>query len=405
MSKFLTITAVSLVSWSVFAVSSQAQCVLPDNADGGPCCEDTQLQLPQFPAFRTESLDICWRECQIENVGECIMEWTRPMASDVPGNCPVCGLFAARVRIRDASGAVKWRGLARMTYSRTWVESSGNERYQVWRFLVNADLRPTSAAGAAPCPLPPCANTHKRVRHTGYVDYALNCDSNEFSHAWMLTHGCDRIDHQPGFPRGTSFHPGRSYTFVGPSAGFIPNPLLPIESGGGTFECVRRLTLPIPGVRSRSCQFEEQIDYQLSPVDQLCVCGPTGSPNQFTISDMFLGSACGSTLQTTGGPFLPGFMSAGIGMWTDPNTYPGQEILRWNSGGYRYTDPCTGIPQDEVFFGVTTMRGYQAFQVTNAGVGPQLPFTFVDQANSKRKSGNTIMNMPFFSDHILNLNF
>ena len=95
----------------------------------------------------------------------------------------------------------------------------------------------------------------------------------------------------------------------------------------------------------------------------------------------------------------------GIGSWTDPLRYPGLEDLRWNCGGYDYFDPCFGATRQEVFFGVSTIRGWQAFSVNNVGVPFPLPLTFVDQANSKRASGATKMNTKFISDHILNLNF
>ena len=89
------------------------------------------------------------------------------------------------------------------------------------------------ADAVAQCPRPdrldggPCCN----VRFTGFVDYARSCADNLYEHAWMLTHQCDQIDHAPGFPRAGVFHPDRPYTFVGPAAGFIVDPIQPIEAG------------------------------------------------------------------------------------------------------------------------------------------------------------------------------
>ena len=49
--------------------------------------------------------------------------------------------------------------------------------------------------------------------------------------------------------------------------------------------------------------------------------------------------------------------------------------------------------------------GWFALQVLTMGPGLPLPLTFIDQANSLRLTpGVTVMNIPFFSDHILNLN-
>ena len=94
----------------------------------------------------------------------------------------------------------------------------------------------------------------------------------------------------------------------------------------------------------------------------------------------------------------------GIGMWNDPTQYPGVEILRWNAGGYDYRDPCTGVTAREVFYGVTTMRGFAPTQILATGLGSPMPTIFVDQGSSKQH-GATIMNVSFISDHILNFNF
>jgi hypothetical protein len=117
---------------------------------------------------------------------------------------------------------------------------------------------------------------------------------------------------------------------------------------------------------------------------------------------------CGSSVTTPGAPFLPGYLSMAIGTWTIPGTYPGVERVRWNAGGYDYIDPCPpGVVRREVFFGVTTFDGYPANQILAGGVGGPLPLTFIDQSNSlmpPNGAGGTIMNVPYVSDHILNLN-
>jgi hypothetical protein len=123
-------------------------------------------------------------------------------------------------------------------------------------------------------------------------------------------------------------------------------------------------------------------------------------------SNLGLAGVCGTTVVTPGGPFLPGFISKGIGSWTLAGVFPGVEDLRWNCGNYDYGDPCTGVVQSEIFYGVTTRNGFPAFQFTTVGgIGGALPPTFVDQSNSLGNPGfTTTMNIQYVSNHILNLN-
>ena len=243
------------------------------------------------------------------------------------------------------------------------------------------------------------------MRYSGYVDYALDCVGGVQEFAWMLTHACDLIDHAPGFPRAGVFHPDRTYTFVGPAAGFVVGAIQPVEAGAGSLEAVRRIAR-IPGTNIDTCEFEERGQNSLTLLQEFCLCGPTVGPMQFALSDLKFSGSCGTSVSTPGGPFLPGFISQGIGGWTDPTTYPGIERLRWNCGGYDYGDPCVGIASNEVFFGVTTAGGWLARQVpTPIDPGVLLPLTFIDQGNSLKANLGTTMNKPYRSDHILNLNY
>lgn len=376
--------------------SATAQCV-PDGLDGGPCCTATQPNYPFVPRFQQDTLGICWENCDPVFVSDCRAVWGTPAVAFNP--CRV-----QRMDLTLKSGSVtKWKGRMLLTYSRTWLEvdAAGNE-LQVWRYLVNGNLNPTAAAGPFPCPVPPCAAAFGKVRFTGYLDYVRDCFGPRRQFAWMISHQCDRIDHAPGFPRAGAFHPEHSYTFVGPAAGFIVTPLVPIEGGATALEAVRRQPR-VPGV-GLTCEFEEQIQGDLNPIQQFCLCGPAAATPQWSLANMLIFGACGTFFNSPGGPFLPGFLSQGIGFWTDPLTYPGEEQLRWNAGGYDYVDPCTGVAQPEVFFGVTTLFGYPARQILSGGGGGPLPPVFVDQGNSLR-GGATIMNTPYESDHIVNLNF
>jgi len=378
------------------ATTSPAQCPTPDFLDGGPCCTATQPLFPVILGFGQRSFDICWKDCDVELVNDCYVRWS---LAGTPAN--PCKTFTMKVRMYGG-GALKWRGKMRMQYSRTWVESDATGALkQVWRYLANGDMRPTAAAGGPPCPVPPCAPAFARVKFTGYVDMAQDCATGNREYAWMLTHACDQIDHSPGFARGGAFHPDRSYTFVGPSAGFAVSPFTPIEMGSNIAEGVRRM--PAVAGAPLTCEFEEPADFFIDPFQTFCLCGPVGALPQWMIGDFGLFGTCGTTVTTPGGPFLPGYLSMGIGSWTDPTVYPGVEELRWNVGGHDYDDPCTGITTQEVFYGVTTFGGNPAFQMLTTGVGPLLDRVFIDRSNALR-SGATVMNVPYRSDHFMNLN-
>jgi len=280
---------------------------------------------------------------------------------------------------------------------------------QVWRFLANGDMRPV-AAMPIPCPMPTCVPANgNRARFTGYVDYAASCAilPTFYQEAWMLTHTCDFIDHHVGFPRAGAFHPDRSYTFVGPAAGFVPGPIQPLEgTPGSPFEAMRRRNFPLPGTTGPvTCDYEERLQFNLLPMQQFCLCGPVAAPPQWLLGNLNIFGACGSNVVTPGVPYLPGFLSMGIGTWTIPGIYPGVEALRWNAGGYDYIDACSTFVRREVFFGVTTIGGFPAMQLLSSGIGAPLPPTFIDQSNSLLPtSGATVMNVPYLSDHFLNLN-
>lgn len=389
------------------AASALAQCPMPDSLDGGPCCAPTQVTLPNFPKIKHDCLDICWRDCDISNVGNGTVRWSRPN-----GTSGSCAARYSTVRMYDPAGVITWRGRMRMNYSRTWFEiGAANNTYQVWRFLVNGDMRPTTAAGAIPCPVPSCVAVHNKARYSGYVDYALDCNTGDWSSAWMLTHACDKVEHVAGFPRGTGpYHPDRSFTFVGPAAGFAPTPMVAGEGGGSTFDAVRKIRIGSATSSSGTtvpvavCTFEERIDHQLAPNNQYCLCaGSANTVPQWQESTLHVGSMCGTVIDPSG-TYMPPYLSMGIGFWTDPMTYPGPEQLRFNVGDYRVIDGCTGNVKQENYFGVTTIEGFPAHQINNGGIGAPLPPTFVDQCNSVRKNGTHVLNIPFLTSRVLNLN-
>jgi hypothetical protein len=391
----------------LLAVSAPAaaQCFMPDNLEGpvGSCCTPTQANLPAFPALFTDALDICWQACGVSQTQVLAAEWTAPQLVTTP---PTCTYYKAKLTLRDSALSVVWTGPMRLAYSRTWIElGTTGTTYQVWRFLVNGDLSVLPAAGAPPCPVPPCAPAFgNRVRFSGYIDYALDCGTGAFEYAWMLNHDCDRLDHASGFPRSGNFHPDRSYTFVGPAAFFTASTAVPVEAGVSTFEAVRRLDLPVPGTMGL-CYFEEPLtNTQVNPLQQGCLCPLSATPTQYVSSDLRVFGSCG-TMSFPIATFPYRFLSKALGGWTNPASYPGVEDLRWNTGGYTYTD-CTGVTTNELFMGVTTLGGFTAFQVTTAGPGAPLPLTFVDQGNALRYPALTpLKNTPYVTNRFLNLNF
>jgi hypothetical protein len=400
-----------LLAFFVCGALAAAQCPQPDKLDNGPCCAQAQAFLPGFPKFSQDSLEICWRNCNVDQVIRYRADWKNIVIA--PPSGPPCGERSVVLDLTDTgTGILTWTGTLRLIYSRTWGETDpAGFPIQVWRFLVNGDLRATLGTVGFPCPFPICAAANNgRVRFTGYVDYAGSCAlvPTLYQHAWMLTHACDAIDHRAGFPRAGVFHPDRTYTFVGPAAGFVPGPIQPLEgTPGSAFEDIRRRVFPPLGTTGPiTCRFEERINFALAQINQFCQCGLAGAPPQFLLGNLNLLGLCGSSVTTPGGPFLPGFLSMGIGSWTLPGIYPGVEQVRWNCANYDTVDGCTGVLTNEVFFGATTINGYPAFQLLSGGGGGPLPLTFIDQSNSlPLPSGpGVVMNVPYISDQILNLN-
>lgn len=397
---------VPLLSLLLAARPAQAQC-LPDNLDGGPCCSLTSAQVPIVPSFKQSTQNICWRDCGVDQVTLVTGRW-KQLTTQIGLAPPSCGEQRMRLDVVNASNALLWRGQMRLMYSRTWVAVDTNGlAFQVWRFLVNGDLTNYPAAGSAPCPVPACAASFgNRTRFTGYLDYTEDCSTpgGASQFAWMLTHACDAFDHHAGFPRAGAFHADRSFSFVGPAAGFVPGPLQPTEGTlASSYDSVRQRIKTTAAPTTVVCTFEEPVIHTLTPQQQLCVCGAPGS-NQFLIGDLNVQGACGTAIRNPPvGPLLPGYVSMGIGSWTNANLYPGVQALRWSIGGYDVVD-CTGVTVHQVYHGVTTIGGYQAFELVGGNPGNPLPPLFLDQASSQRPNGTPTMNTPYTSYHLMTLN-
>jgi hypothetical protein len=422
----------SLLALGALALSapSSAQCIQPDYLWWGsfydhPQCSLAPLTLPTFPGFNQEALELEWQDCALKTQDSVTVKWGAPFNPvSVPGAPASTQDMTSQVRLTDtSSGDLIGNGSFNLTYSRTWSEDSNTSKYwQVWRFLVNGDLRYSMSAGNPSLSVPACAVRHQgRVRYTGYVDWAVNCSTGEWSNSWMLTHAPDEFEHVPGHPREGGFHCARAFTFVGPANGFIANSLLPTESGmqGDDYRSlVRRVRRPkkalvpatglaSPSVFVPSSSFEEQVGFTIQPKAQGCPCASSGT-GQFATATLVINGDFLTTLKSTD-QLVTEFTSMSIGSWTDPSVYPGAEDVRWNIAEYEYFEPCTNSSRMEIFHGVTTMGGHEAFAVSKGflfdpGYWTEwLPTLFIDQSNALRK-GKTSMNLPFRSDHILNLN-
>lgn len=394
--KLKQLLALALLAFP-FARSADAQCGTPDNLDVGFPCGGAQLARTEQP-FTQQALGICWQNCGLAAQATYMARWTGVTPS-VGSGALNCGWYDAGLRIYDLGGNVQWGGRLALTYSRTWMEvAPSGAPMQVWRYLANGDLRATNPL-AFPCGTPSCAASFaNRVRFTGYIDYANECGTAITERAWMLTHACDAIDHEPGFPRSGVFHPGRNYTFVGPDAGFVVGVGAGIEVGASVVESMRQMDVPVLPAR---CRNEEPIvTGSITAGAPTCLCG-TG-PTNWHQGSLTVAGAWGSLLT----PFLGSdpFRSFPIGAWTNPAVFPGVEELRWNCNEGRWTT-CSSTFRQEYYFGVTTIGGFPANSFNSTTPSAPLPPTFIDQSNSVLLPANiATRNRPYRSDHVLNLN-
>lgn len=387
----------SLALIAFLAAPGRAQCPLPDGLDvpGAACSPATAS--PKYRAFNQKVLGICWNNCGVDAVAPYTVTWNN-LTPFVNNTLVSCAWYRARVRLFSGS-ALALDGMMQLSYSRTWLEAGiPGQLLQVWRYLVNGDMRVVSSS-ATPCGIPPCAVPHsKLIRFTGYIDWAYDCATGQYSAAWMLTHACDAIDHAAGSPRAGSFHPGRSYTFVGPGAGFVVGAGTTVEAGALSDEALRAWDVPVLPAR---CLAEEPIlaPAFIAATGAVCLCG-SGPANWFE-GQLNVFGAFGTTV--TPFPGSDPFRSFPIGQWTNPAVFPGVEEVRWNCNEALWVE-CTGVGRQEFYFGVTTAGGYQAFSITGSGSAP-LPQTFIDQSNSVLLPANVaIRNVPYRSDHVVNLN-
>lgn len=385
-----------------FSADAQAQCGLPDNLDGGPCCAPTAVNLPSFPAMSQQGLWICFDNCApaLQRPFCVTIGKPKPVAQ---AGALVCGEYNIRYQLKDcATGLLHWTGGVRATYSRTWFESTsaGTAPMTVWRFIINGDLVPTNNVPNNNCERPASLNNYSRVYFSGHIDYALNCATNTWSVAWSLNHECDAVHHSPISARpapAAGFDPGKSFSIVGPAAGFVVAPNQTLISDGPITSGSMRWNnwAATPAI----CTFREPALGNFVANNQYCLCGPATAGAQNVDSFVSAQSQCGSSVT----PSPTGrFTQKRIGMWTLAGTFPGPEHLLFDYGELRLQNGCTGAGTIEWYEGPETIGGFPAFDAAGLVLGRQ--FEDLGSCNTSATNPARRIGAPHVTYSILNFN-
>lgn len=378
----LAVTALS-------ATGMSAQCLQPDNT-AGPCCSFVTPTLPTLPTITLPGQAICWDNC---NVGA-------QLCTQVVIGAPVqvnCTEYTANFQSQDCSGNPQLKSQLQLAYTRTWDEFPvpGTVGIQVWRFVVKADVSPSSTILG--CQVPSCLGTHPTAFYHGYLDYAFDCVNGTWESALVLFHGCDKYQHDPLFSsRPGVFHPGRSFALVAPSTAvnpFVPAVLLPTP--GPTFFQAMRDT---PSLATLACEAAETLTQgKVQNLASACACPFSFFPPQVTARHMDGVSACGSDFRSISVfPTLPWLevMTTSLGTWTTGASYPGPEAVWVDEGTFLHIEGCTltGAPEvyAEIKVGATTENGYLA------AVGPVPASRFTDLVDNYSVQLGTPILPPFF---------
>jgi hypothetical protein len=391
--------------------SAQATCFGPDGLDGttATCCQPGTVNLPNFPIIQNQGIKyVAFNNCGTQlNVNICAT--IGPPTPVQVGGANVCGIYLIRFTIFTCgAGTVLWSGSMRAQYSRTWLEqaSGTSPDTQVWRFLLNGDFVPSTALPTGnPNVFAPCIPAFGNRMHVwGYIDYAGTCTSAPtFQVAWALNHGCDFSEHGPPSFRPGAFHPTRSYTWLGPSAGFVVDPLnTPFSNGTANLgqDAVRRNAWgSLPSI----CLIEEPLQISsIIPNGPLCVCG-AGGP-QYDRSILRIVGLCGT--QAFAVPTLPiPFMQKRIGRWTSTTAFPGVEHLLLDEGHVQHIDGCAGGAQSVQYIkGVQTIGGFPAFKATSPPIPLDPTFEDFGTANIGPGSSGIRIGAPYVTWFIMNIN-
>jgi hypothetical protein len=408
MFRFATMTRLAFVAGLAIGVSApraSAQC-MPDSLDTVPCCNPVGVTLPIFPLITQQARYVCFNSCAIAVNQQVCLTINAPVPANSGG--PVCGVYLIRFTFAlCGSSQVIWQGNMRAQYARNWVQGTAAQPVGVYRFLLNGDLVPTAVVPNVPNAKPPCtANFANKVYFHGYIDYGYDCSLNTWSAAFALNHDCDKWTHAAGTNRviTSGSHPSRSYTFVGPSGGFVVDPANgPWVAGAGTGEAMRANNwTAVPNI----CLGEEPVlaPATFLPQTPMCQCMPnTASPTQFNETVVQAQGACGSRFDTSNPPIGPfPFCQKAIGYWSLPSSFPSQAHLFVSHGTMLHGDACTSTASQEFVEGVTTLTsGVQIQSYT----GIVLPNNIVDVGSSSTPGGALRIGVPHVVRYLLGMNF
>ena len=390
---------------------ARGQCPLLDNLDGGACWTTATPALPVFPVIQTDVRNLCWLNCELENDLTANLEIGQPRQARDPNRAPapIASVYVSRYTVTDGAGTALWSGIMRMIYSRTWYESSDSANYQVWRFLVNGDLRATADSGPTPCLVPVCAASfNNKVHFTGYVDYARDCATGTFYCSGAVTHELDKFDHTSftGSPRSGSFHSERNYDFVWPAAGFVPETAENFSSSGFATGNLRPLDWSVLPGSSQIEVFEDRFTggSTLHFADRICASDPSKPPSTYRIALSATTDACGIQAYSVGG--VTSLWCRALGGWTDPARFPGQESVLMVHGFLRMNDPWRPRTRDEHFRGGFTRWGFVPRSISRTGIGDGIWSDMLDLGNELRLPPNmdNSRNVKFISDLVINAN-
>jgi len=400
LASFFAIAALALAP-----LPARAQCS-PDLFDTVPCCNPVVPSLPVIPAVSQTSKFICFRDCATQaNVNLCV-DIDPPQPITIPGGA-VCGVYLIRFKVKTCGGGqILWQGNLRAHYSRNWLEiDPTGVAVGVWRFLLNGDMKPTAFllnATTSPNFIPSCRTSFgNKVYFGGYVDYAFDCGTSAWTAAWALNHDCDTFHHPTGgfSPRpapGAGFHPTRTFTFVGPGAGFVVDPVTtPVPVGPSVADALRWNDW---GTLPNICRGEEKVAGSVQSFGSFCVCTLSSGPAQYENTSVNVAGGCGSAVQPS--PVI--FTSKRIGRWTNAVVFPGLEDLNVNLGYLTYTNACKGTNTLEFFEGATTLGGNPGFDYFMQ----PLDRAFMDIGTSNKNPNNTVIwiGVPHVTEGIANIN-
>ena len=389
--RVLFFALVALLPLLALAPMAPGQCFGPDGLNG-PCCTPVTPALPPFPAITMQGLGVCWQGCVVGTQNKLTVVWATPVQ-------PFCGQYQTPLTVIDnASGTTILTGTLILDYTRTWdeVDTTGVGR-QVWRFTAKADLSSPGTSTALICPKPNCISPigpHPTAFYYGYVDYAGCTAAGPFDNALVLFHNCDRFIHQPGLSdRPGVFHPGRTYAIVAPHS--TAQPFVPVQQIASGLPVMGEATRRVNtlGPPPTFCFAEDKIAQSaMTLLGAGCLNVMLANPKQQTLRDFRGFTGCVNSMGLPGQwltlnvnfPVLPWFhmVSTSIGMWTNPNVYPGPEAAWADEGLFIHREACTGTFVD-MKYGATTHGGWGAF----TSVGPVKDFTDIADNYSAPAAG------------------